>query len=1054
MSRLPQQPGERIQRQKLVRFKFDGRQVEAYEGDTIGSALYASGRRIFSRSFKYHRPRGLMCCAGQCPNCIVSVDGAPGARACTEQVREGMKVEHVNAVPSLEFDAMQATDLAGGKLTPPGFYYKTFIRPRKLWPVYEKVLRHAAGLGKLRKQQPEREWRTEYRRRHADVLVVGGGVAGLTAARAAAKLGADVVLVDEGPELGGKLLIDARRERIEPLVDEVREAGVEIIDRGSALGYFDGMVPVWQGDTLHQIRAKRHVFATGTIEQPLVFAGNDLPGVMLSDGARRLADLYAVSPGTRAVVATTSDRGLEAALALLRVGVELRAVADLRPTPGAPSEELRQLGVEVLAGHTIVEAKGRKAVAEAVLAPVQADRNGGPAPLERALECDLVVVSGGAIPASSLLLQAGAKTAYDEALGHFAVTETPDDVAGAGEVVGIGELDAAADSGELAGLDAAHALQFGDAKSKAAADKLRPRLEEVKRPDVAVAPAAVGGERGKCFACLCEDVTSKDIKLSIDEGYDSIELAKRYTTVTMGPCQGRMCQLPAIRVMAQHTGQQLGDVGTTTARPPWVSVPMGILGGRPFEPAKRSSIHARHRELGGNVKWAGDWRRAYDYGDPQAEALAVNRTAGLIDVSTLGKLLVRGPDAGEFLDRLYPNRFSNLAPGRIRYGVISSDAGRIVDDGTICRVDDETFYVTTTSSGAGAVEEWFSWWLADWRMRRRAHRSDSGPVGDQPGRTEGARDHGQGHRPGLLQRGVQVPRRQARPDRRRAVPDPADRIRRRSRLRDPLPGRPRRAPVGRAARRRPGVRDPAVRARAPADSAPAEDAHPRRPGHRLGVDAVRRRDALDRQARQGAGLHRQVGAGALRRAARLDVAGRVHDGQRLCAHRGRGNHRRRRHARRPGHQRPLLAGARPCDRDGLGAGGAGQRRASDHDLRRGPHDLGRGPDPSRSTTPTGRCCAHESGVPRAWTQPSTRSARSPMEPRREPPAPGFRIATAGTLRSATARPSRRASPARPPPAGATSRTWASSSFRARASPSASSSSSEPRPAATAPGGAR
>jgi sarcosine oxidase, subunit alpha len=717
MSRLAQQPAERLQRQKLVRFTFDGKKVEAYEGDTIGSALYASGRRIFSRSFKYHRPRGLMCCAGQCPNCIVSVDGAPGARACVEPVREGMKVEHVNATPSLEFDIMQATDLAGGKLTPPGFYYKTFIRPRRLWPVYEKVLRHAAGLGKLRKQQPDREWRTEYRRRHADVLVVGGGIAGLTAARAAARLGADVVLVDEGPEPGGRLLIDARRDRIAPLVDEIREAGVEIIHRGSALGYFDGMVPVWQGDTLHQIRAKRHVFATGTIEQPLVFAGNDLPGVMLSDGARRLADLYAVSPGTRAVVATTSDRGLEAALALLHVGVEIRAVADLRATPGAPAEELKKLGVEVLAGHTVVEAKGRKAVTEAVLAPAYANGSGGPAPLERTLECDLVVVSGGAIPASSLLLQAGAKTAYDGALGHFAVTETPDEVTGAGEVVGIGELEAAADSGELAGLQAAHALEFGDDDSKAAIEKLRRRVDEVARPDVAVAPPAVGGERGKCFACLCEDVTSKDIELSIDEGYDSIELSKRYTTVTMGPCQGRMCQLPAIRVMAQHTGQQLGDVGTTTARPPWVSVPMGILGGRPFEPAKRSALHGRHRELGANVKWAGDWRRAYDYGDPQAEALAVNRTAGLIDVSTLGKLLVKGADAGEFLDRLYPNRFSNLAPGRIRYGVISSDAGRIVDDGTICRIDDDTFYVTTTSSGAGAVEEWFSWWLADWDMQ-------------------------------------------------------------------------------------------------------------------------------------------------------------------------------------------------------------------------------------------------------------------------------------------------------------------------------------------------
>jgi sarcosine oxidase subunit alpha len=225
-----------------------------------------------------------------------------------------------------------------------------------------------------------------------------------------------------------------------------------------------------------------------------------------------------------------------------------------------------------------------------------------------------------------------------------------------------------------------------------------------------------GATRGKCFACLCEDVTAKDIKLSIDEGYDSIELSKRYTTVTMGPCQGRMCQLASVRLMAKETGQSLADVGTTTARPPYVSVPMGVLAGRPFQPAKRSSIHGRHRDLNANIKWAGDWRRAYDYGDPEKEALAVHEAAGVIDVSTLGKLLVRGPEAGEFLDRLYPNRFSDLKPGRIRYGVISSDAGRIVDDGTICRVDEDTYYVTTTSSGAGAVEEWFSWWLADWRM--------------------------------------------------------------------------------------------------------------------------------------------------------------------------------------------------------------------------------------------------------------------------------------------------------------------------------------------------
>ena len=709
MSRLGKQPGERIDRERTVTFTFDGKKVEAYEGDTIGSALYAAGQRTFSRSFKYHRRRGLMCCAGQCPNCIVAVDGAPGARACIEPVREGIKVEHVNAM-SLELDPMRATDLVGGPFTPPGFYYKTFIRPRKLWPVYEKVLRNAAGLGKLRHEQAEREWRTEYRRRHADVLVVGGGIAGLTAAAEAAKLGADVVLADEGPEPGGQQLIEPDTQ-VAQLVGQAREAGVEILTRASALGYFDGLVPVWQEDTLHQVRAAKHIFATGTIEQPLVFAGNDLPGVMLSGGPRRLASLYAVSPGRRAVIATTSDRGLHAAAALRAAGVELVAVADLRPDAGELAVALRRAGVPVFTGHTVIEAKGRKAVTHAVIAPV----GGGD---EHTFECDLLAVSGGAIPATSLLLQAGARSAYDPARAHFGLADVPDGVYAAGEVTGVDGDKSVAESGERAGLRAAHALGLGSDESRSRQQKLDERVAaaRARTPDVAVAPTVSGSGRGKCFACFCEDVTNKDIHLSVQEGYDSIELSKRYTTVTMGPCQGRMCQLPAVRLMAQETGQSLEQVGTTTARPPWVSVPMGILGGRPVEPAKRSSIHGRHRSLHASVKWAGDWRRAYDYGDPEGEALAVNRAAGLIDVSTLGKLLVRGADAGEFLDRLYPNRFSNLKPGRIRYGVISSDAGRIVDDGTICRIDDDTFYVTTTSSGAGAVEEWFGWWLADWGL--------------------------------------------------------------------------------------------------------------------------------------------------------------------------------------------------------------------------------------------------------------------------------------------------------------------------------------------------
>ncbi len=720
MKRLAPQPGERIDRDQTVAFTFDGKRVTALAGDTIGSALYAAGTRTFSRSFKYHRRRGLMCCAGQCPNCLVAVDGAPGVRACTEPVREGARVEHLNARPSLEFDAMSVTDSIGGPFTPPGFYYKTFIRPRRLWPLYERVLRHAAGLGRLPKSQAERTWRTEYRRRHADVLVIGGGRAGLAAAIAAAELGADVVLADEGPEPGGRLLWEGGHDSARELTAQARAAGVEILCSAPALGHFDGLVPIWQADTLHQVRARHHVYATGAIEQPLVFSGNDIPGVMLSGGARRLIALYGLKPGERAVVATTSDRGIRAAFALQQAGVGVLAVADIRPTPTRLASSLEKHGIEALHGFTVAAATGRAGVRGAVLVPTGGSEAARSA--RREFECDLVIVSGGDAPATALITQAGARTAYDERRGYFRISELPPAVWAAGQLAGEGDHHLAQASGERAGLEVAHALGLGDQRAVARLTELRERLAHLDRSQEAVPPALQDPGPDRAFACLCEDVSAKDIRRSIDEGYDSIELCKRFTTVTMGPCQGRMCQLPSIRLMASQTGQGLAQVGTTTARPPWSTVPLAALAGRPFEPAKRSAIHGRHRALGARVQWAGDWRRAYDYGDPEGEALAVHESAGLIDVSTLGKLLVRGPEAGAFLDRLYPNRISTLKPGRVRYGVLTSDAGRIMDDGTLSRIDEQTFYVTTTSSGAGAVEQWFSWWLADWRMD--VHLSD------------------------------------------------------------------------------------------------------------------------------------------------------------------------------------------------------------------------------------------------------------------------------------------------------------------------------------------
>ena len=474
MSRLPQQPGERIDRARVVRFEFDGRPVEGLEGDTIGSALHAAGQRTLSRSFKYHRRRGLLCCAGQCPNCLMAVDGAPGVRACTEPVREGMRVEHMNASPSLDFDLMRATDLFGGPFTPPGFYYKTFIRPRRLWPLYEKLLRHAAGLGRLSKEaREERDWRTEYRRRHCDVLVVGAGEAGLTAAIEAAERGADVVLCDEGPEPGGWLLI-ANPNRARELTETARATGVEVLTNAPALGYFDGLVPVWQGDTLHQIRAQRHVFATGSIEQPLLFEGNDLPGVMLSGGARRLISLYGVKPGTKAVVAADDET----------------------------AEALKAAGVEVVRADTLIKAKGRGKVQKVVI-----EQDGK----RKTVGADLLVVSGGFQPANSLVRQAGANA----------------------EVIG---------------------------------DAARPPAPRTPDP-------APESRKGKCFACLCEDITAKDISDAVAEGYDSIELSKRYTTVTMGPSRGAVSQL-ASRAAA-------GARDRPSARATSASPPPGRPGGRP-----------------------------------------------------------------------------------------------------------------------------------------------------------------------------------------------------------------------------------------------------------------------------------------------------------------------------------------------------------------------------------------------------------------------------------------------------------------------------------------
>lgn len=614
--RLEPQAGELLDRSRTVSFSFGSQAVQAFEGDSIGSALYASGRRVFSRSFKYHRPRGLLCCSGHCANCMMTVDGVPNVRVCAEPVREGAIVAGQNSLGSIDRDFLSVVDKAGGPFTPVGFYYRTMIRPRRAWPLYEKALRSIAGLGRVPEHGEHRRYDKEHRR--ARVLVIGGGRSGREAALAAAAEG--------GP---GVVLVD---ENLRPF----ELPGVDVVAPGRALAIYEGgLVPVDAGTLLIRYRAERIVVATGTVEQPLVFPGNDLVGVLLPGAVRRLVDDWAVKPGERAVVIGGED----AVEALERAGVEVAEVAD----PGS----LRS-----------ISARGNKGR----LASVELDG--------KRIDCDLAVVSGGRQPAYSLLAQIGARVEYDASRRVFVPRELPAGIEAVGSVTGGGS---------------------------------------------AAAPSYRGGTaRGRCFVCVCEDVTEKDVDRAIREGFDSIELSKRYTTVTMGPCQGRLCQLASIRLHAAKTGVVEAAIGTTTARPPWAPVELGLLAGRHHDPMRRSSLHHRHIEAGATMVWAGPWQRPHSYGAPEAEVAAVHADLGVIDVSTLGKLIVEGPDATAFLERLYPNRFADLPEGRVRYTVLGSDGGRILDDGTVARLGAELFYVTTTSTGADSVHEWLDWWNAVW----------------------------------------------------------------------------------------------------------------------------------------------------------------------------------------------------------------------------------------------------------------------------------------------------------------------------------------------------
>ena len=727
--RVDPRPGEVLDRGRSLRFRFDGRRFSGCAGDTIASALAAAGVDLFSRSFKYHRPRGLLCCAGHCPNCLVQVGSEPNVRACLQPLEEGLDVRSQNAWPSLKLDLMALTERVS-RFLPAGFYYKTFIRPRRLWPLYDRVLRTAAGLGTVDEQTPEGEYDKRYL--HAEVVVAGGGPAGQAAALAARESGARVLLLDENPALGGHLRYSGPPQRGDSgdAAERLKRAGVEVLTGTSVTGWYqDHWLSAARGRRLFKIRARAVVAATGSHEIPPLFDGNDRPGVMLGTAVQRLLRLYGVAPGRRAVVVTAGDGGWEVAADLLAAGVEVAAVADERPGAQPPgAAEVAASGAEVLTGYTIGAAKGRRRVRSAVLVPVSGTG------ASRRVRCDLVAVSTGRQPSAELAWMAGAGSRFDEEHAEMRVVGLPEGVFLAGRVAGLeGPPEAEEEHGRRAGAAAAaHALGAGTAEAGQAPEALgarplaadpaisgdapgdhlqgeaTPPGEESSRSSSLVSAPACGG--GKRFVCLCEDVTDTDVDTSLAEGYDHLELLKRYTTIGMGPCQGRMCNLHGIRLCAAGTGRSVQETGRTTARPPATPLSLGTLAGQKMEPVQVSAMHDWHLAHGARMMTAGTWLRPERYGDPAEEVAAVRTAVGLIDVSPLGKLRLTGPGVPDLLERLYVNNWRDLRRGRVRYGMMCNDEGVILDDGVCARLADDDWYVSTTSTGAAGALEWVEWW--------------------------------------------------------------------------------------------------------------------------------------------------------------------------------------------------------------------------------------------------------------------------------------------------------------------------------------------------------
>jgi len=716
--RLGTQPGEEIDRSRPFTFRWNGDTVPAFDGDTIASALAASGLRVFSRSYKYHRPRGLLTASFHDPGCFFQVGDEPNVRGAHRLAEPGLDVRSQNTWPSLAFDVKAVNQLAG-RFLGPGFYYKTFIKPQRLWPLYERVLQRFTHAGHISADTPRIA--VDKRYAHPDVLVAGGGPAGLAAAVAAAQAGARVMLVEEEHRLGGHLrwgdsaALTALAE-LQALVTAT--PGIEVHTNAVVAGRYDGnwTAVVQRGlrggaEQLIKARAKVLVVAPGLIERPYVFAGNDLPGVMLSTAVRRLIGLHAVKPGQRAVVLTANADGDAAIADLSRAGVEVARVLDAR----AGQDIVRVRGGGAGQHGAGQRGVGRRGVGRhgGVRAVVAADGT--------TTECDLLVTATGWTAPAALLSMAGDQPAYDPRAARFFPRTLPDNVLATGGIAGDGSHQELIAHAEATGREAARRAARirrewqaavptraqANGNSHARLDGDGDDGEPVAIPELPVdAHPELFRARTHGIVDFCEDVSSKDIIAAVREGYDSIELAKRYTTATMGPTQGKIELVNTIAAAAEATGRSIADTGTTTWRPPYAPVTLGALAGRPLEPVRYSPMQPWHEAHHARPLVAGAWIRPDHYGDPAAEVRNVRNKVGIIDVTPIGKLDLRGPDVPRLLNLVYVNKWSKLGIGRVRYGVMCAEDGVVFDDGVTGRLGPDHYLMSTTSSGAAAVWEW------------------------------------------------------------------------------------------------------------------------------------------------------------------------------------------------------------------------------------------------------------------------------------------------------------------------------------------------------------